>query len=127
MSIQNLVFQWELDAMIPNRDTPYPHLPPEDEAQRRMSFIEEELEELLEAERAGDLVEIADALGDLVWVIYGAAHAYGIDLDQVLDEIGRSNYTKLEGGSTLDTNGKLVKGPAYETPDIEKILLHQGM
>lgn len=126
MSIQDLIYMWEADAQIPHRSIHYPHWPERDEIDRRLSFIEEEFEELLEAERDRDLVGVADALGDLIWVIYGTANAFGIDLDEVLEEISRSNDTKLIDAS-FSEEGKLEKGPYYDPPMIEDILERQGM
>lgn len=90
----------------------------------RLDLIKEELSELEKAEFFDNLVEVADALGDLVYVIYGMALAYGIDLDKVLEEIHRSNMTKLgEDGKVIKReDGKVLKGPNYQKPDIAKVL-----
>jgi NTP pyrophosphatase (non-canonical NTP hydrolase) len=92
----------------------------------RMALIEEEVEELREASRGRDLVAIADALGDCVYVLYGTALTYGIDLDAVLAEIHRSNMSKLgpEGKPLLRPDGKVIKGPFYTPPDLTNIVGH---
>ena len=78
---------------------------------RRCEFIEEEARELRAAVEADDLVGAADALGDLVYVVYGTALHFGIDLDAVVQEIHRSNMTKSPAG-----DAKAVKGPGYKAP-----------
>ena len=90
----------------------------------RHSLIAEELSEFLEACTRDDLVGVADALGDLAYVVYGAAVTYGIDLDTVVAEIHRSNMTKLGGdGKPLRReDGKILKGPSYESPHLKPIL-----
>ncbi len=87
------------------------------------------LEEYLEYEAAlfaeNDVVALADALGDMVYVIFGTARVHGIDLDAVLEEIHRSNMTKMVGGKPLKAeNGKVLKGPKYEPPNLAKVLMH---
>ena len=86
----------------------------------RSNLIAEELAELNAALMASDIVEVADALGDLLYVVYGAAVSFGIDLEPVFDEIHRSNLTKDGGGHRGD--GKVVKGPDYEAPRLKEIL-----
>lgn len=90
----------------------------------RAGLIEEEFDELLDAMGAQDIVEMADALGDLLYVTYGAALAFGIDLDAVVDEIHRSNMSKLDadGKPIHREDGKVLKGPRYSRPDIESVL-----
>jgi predicted HAD superfamily Cof-like phosphohydrolase len=90
----------------------------------RQALIEEEVEELAAAARAGDLIGIADALADIVYVAYGTAHVYGIDLDAVLDEVHASNMTKLgaDGLPIRRADGKVLKGPDYRPPDIAAVL-----
>lgn len=83
----------------------------------RGDLLAEEYKEYTDAEAADDLVEIADALGDMVYVIYGTALTYGIDLDAVIAEIHRSNMTK-----ETHPSGKAAKGPGYEPPDIRAVL-----
>ena len=79
----------------------------------RQALIEEEVGELQAAAGAGDLVGVADALADIVYVAYGTAHVYGIDLDAVLDEVHASNMTKLgaDGRPVRRADGKILKGP----------------
>lgn len=90
----------------------------------RQSLIEEEVAELAAAARAGDIVGVADALADIVYVAYGTAHVYGIDLDAVLDEVHASNMTKLgaDGRPVRRADGKVLKGPDYRPPDIAAVL-----
>lgn len=90
----------------------------------RLALIEEEVGELREAAEAGDIVGIADALADIVYVAYGSAHVYGIDLDAVLDEVHASNMTKLgqDGRPVRRADGKVLKGPGYRAPDVKAVL-----
>ena len=81
------------------------------------ALIEEELEELRDAEAADDLVAVADALADIIYVAHGTAIAYGIDLDAVLAEVHRSNMTK-----TPNPTGKALKGSEYSPPNIAAVL-----
>jgi predicted HAD superfamily Cof-like phosphohydrolase len=95
-----------------------------DQVELRLALIEEEVGELAEAARAGDLVGVADALADIVYVAYGTAHVYGIDLDAVLDEVHSSNMTKLgaDGRPIRRADGKVLKGPGYRPPNIAAVL-----
>ena len=108
---------------LPLRDTPSAEV---DAAQvtLRQALIEEEVGELQRAAGAGDLVGVADALADIVYVAYGTAHVYGIDLDAVLDEVHASNMTKLgaDGRPVRRADGKILKGPGYRAPDIAAVL-----
>jgi predicted HAD superfamily Cof-like phosphohydrolase len=90
----------------------------------RISFLQEEFDEYVEAARAGDLAAVADALADMVYVIHGTALAYGIPLDEVVAEVHRSNMTKLgaDGRPILRTDGKVVKGPGYAAPEIAAVI-----
>src|ERR1700712_2044034 len=90
----------------------------------RLALIEEEVAELRQAAVAGDLVGIADALADIIYVAYGSAHVYGIDLDSVLDEVHASNMTKLgaDGRPIRRADGKVLKGPDYRPPNVKAIL-----
>ena len=90
----------------------------------RHELIREELEELHEAMGAKDIIEIADALTDLLYVVYGAGHAFGIDLDACFVEVHESNMSKLgEDGKPIKRfDGKVVKGPNFFAPDLKKIL-----
>jgi predicted HAD superfamily Cof-like phosphohydrolase len=90
----------------------------------RVSLIEEELSELKEAIKNKDIKEVADALTDILYVTYGAGHAFGIDLDKCFDEVQRSNMSKLDenGKPIFDEYGKVLKGPNYFIPNLEKFL-----
>lgn len=105
-----------------------PQLPDPALTDLRYSLIEEELCELREAIDSRDLVAVADALGDIVYVTYGAAVSFGIKLDVVLAEIHRSNMSKLglDGRALLDERGKVVKGPNYSPPNLFPILNSQS-
>lgn len=103
---------------------PSPAIIDDGRAALRIELIREELQELREAVVANDLVAIADALGDLDYVVNGAAIEYGIDLPKVTKEIHRSNMTKLgpEGKPIYREDGKILKGKDYEPPNIAPIL-----
>lgn len=90
----------------------------------RIDLIEEELDELKEAIKNNDLVEIADALTDILYVTYGAGHAFGLDLDACFKEVQASNMSKLgeDGKPIYRDDGKILKGPNYFTPDLKKVL-----
>mgnify|MGYP001395590684 FL=1 len=90
----------------------------------RISLINEELEEFKEAIRNNDLKEAADALTDILYVTYGAGHAFGINLDKCFDEVQRSNMSKLgeDGKPIYNELGKVMKGPKYFKPDLSKFL-----
>ncbi len=90
----------------------------------RLELIREEYAELIDAIHQGDIVETADALGDMVYVIYGMAIEFGIPLDKVLDEIQRSNMSKLDenGNPIYREDGKVLKGANWFPPDIEGVL-----
>ena len=90
----------------------------------RVSLIEEELSELKEAIKNKDIKEVADALTDILYVTYGAGHAFGIDLDKCFDEVQRSNMSKLDenGKPIFNEYGKVLKGPNYFKPNLEKFI-----
>ena len=90
----------------------------------RVSLIQEELDELKEAMQNKDLLEVADALTDLLYVTYGAGHAFGINLDKCFDEVQNSNMSKLDenGKPIYNEFGKVMKGPNYFKPDLSKFL-----
>ena len=90
----------------------------------RIDLIKEELEELQEAMKNKDLLEVADALTDILYVTYGAGHAFGIDLDKCFDEVQNSNMSKLgENGEPIyNESGKVMKGPNYFKPDLSKFV-----
>ena len=90
----------------------------------RYDLIKEELEELKTAMENKDLLEVADALTDILYVTYGAGHAFGIDLDRCFEEVQNSNMSKLdEGGKPIyNESGKVMKGPKYFKPDLSKFV-----
>jgi predicted HAD superfamily Cof-like phosphohydrolase len=90
----------------------------------RYDLIKEELEELKEAMRNRDLLEVADALTDILYVTYGAGHAFGIDLDKCFEEVQSSNMSKLgeDGKPIYNESGKVLKGPKYYKPDLTKFI-----
>ncbi len=91
----------------------------------RLDLIEEEVQELRDGLGRGSLLEIADALTDILYVVYGAGHAFGIDLDDCFHEVHRSNMTKLgeDGRPLYREDGKVMKGPNYEEPDLTQYIL----
>jgi predicted HAD superfamily Cof-like phosphohydrolase len=93
----------------------------------RVNLIEEELAELRNAGETHDLVEIADALGDLLYVVYGTAVTYGIDLEPVFSEIHRSNMSKGDPDAAVRCDGKVLKGPNYSPPRVAEVLERQIM
>lgn len=111
---------------VPVQSTPL--FPAHDRVRLRASLIEEEYLELCEAEAVRDLVEVADALADMLYIIHGTALEYGIPLDAVVAEVHRSNMSKLgdDGLPVRRYDGKVLKGPNYTPPDIASILKAQG-
>jgi predicted HAD superfamily Cof-like phosphohydrolase len=96
-------------------------------ARLRIALLEEEVGEFAEAVAAADLAAIADALADIVYVAYGTAVTYGIDLDMVLGEVHRSNMSKLgkDGQPLIREDGKVIKSDQYVPPDIARVLERQ--
>ena len=90
----------------------------------RIDLIKEELEELIDAIKKKDLLEVADALTDILYVTYGAGHAFGIDLDKCFEEVQNSNMSKLDknGKPIYNDAGKVMKGPNYFKPDLSKFI-----
>ena len=90
----------------------------------RYDLIKEELDEFEEAIKSKNLKEIADSLTDILYVTYGAGHAFGIDLDKCFDEVQRSNMSKLgeDGKPIFNENGKVMKGPKYFEPNLKKFV-----
>ena len=90
----------------------------------RIDLIKEELDELQEAMKNNNLLEVADALTDILYVTYGAGHAFGIDLDKCFDEVQNSNMSKLgENGEPIyNDSGKVMKGPNYFKPNLSKFV-----
>ena len=101
-----------------------PTLPSAHLAKLRLELIREEFEELTIATNAMDIVEIADALTDILYVVYGAGHAFGIDLDECYQEVHRSNMSKLgaDGKPIYREDGKILKGPDYFHPNLADII-----
>tara|TARA_B100000900_G_C20588330_1_gene720581 strand:- start:1140 stop:1616 length:477 start_codon:yes stop_codon:yes gene_type:complete len=101
-----------------------PTWPDFDTRELRLELIAEELDELSDAVADRDMIEIADALTDLLYVVYGAGHAFGIDLDECFREVHASNMSKLgpDGRPIHREDGKVMKGPGYFKPDLENIL-----
>lgn len=100
------------------------HLPDNDARGLRVDLLLEEFEEYINAENKNDIVEIADALGDMMYIIMGTAVEYGIHLDAVLKEIHRSNMSKVgsSGKPIFREDGKLLKPESYSPPDIKKVM-----
>ena len=90
----------------------------------RIDLIKEELDELQEAMKNNNLLEVADALTDILYVTYGAGHAFGIDLDKCFEEVQNSNMSKLDenGKPIYNESGKVMKGPNYFKPDLSKFV-----
>ena len=90
----------------------------------RLDLIEEELGELKDAMKNNDLLEVADALTDILYVTYGAGHAFGINLDKCFEEVQNSNMSKLDaaGEPIYNDVGKVMKGPNYFKPDLSKFI-----
>ena len=90
----------------------------------RISLINEELEELKQAISEKNLIEVADALTDILYVTYGAGHAFGINLDECFEEVQSSNMSKLDenGKPIYNDSGKVMKGPNYFKPDLSKFV-----
>tara|TARA_B100000161_G_scaffold130889_1_gene92834 strand:+ start:238 stop:609 length:372 start_codon:yes stop_codon:yes gene_type:complete len=90
----------------------------------RLDLIKEELNELSDAMKKRDLLEVADALTDILYVTYGAGHAFGINLDKCFEEVQNSNMSKLDknGKPIYNENGKVMKGPNYFKPDLSKFI-----
>ena len=92
--------------------------------QLRIDLIQEELNELKEAISSNDIIEVADALTDILYVTYGAGHSFGINLDKCFDEVQDSNMSKLDENKQpiYSENGKVMKGPNYYPPNFKKII-----
>ena len=90
----------------------------------RYELIREELDEFKEALKNKDILEVADALTDILYVTYGAGHAFGIDLDKCFEEVQQSNMSKLDekGKPIYNKSGKVMKGPSYFKPDLTKFV-----
>ena len=101
-----------------------PAFPSEKISKLRYDLIKEELDEFKEALNDKNLKEIADSLTDILYVTYGAGHAFGIDLDKCFDEVQRSNMSKLgaDGKPIYNEHGKVMKGPNYFEPNLKKFI-----
>ena len=101
-----------------------PSFPKDNIIKLRINLIKEELLELEEALKEKNIEETADALTDILYVTYGAGHAFGIDLDKCFDEVQKSNMSKLDkfGNPIYNDQGKVMKGPLYFKPNFKKIL-----
>ena len=102
-----------------------PKMPDTNLAALRLDLITEEVQELRDGLGKNSMLEIADALTDILYVVYGAGHAFGIDLDECFNEVHRSNMTKLgeDGRPLYRDDGKVMKGPNYEDPNLEQFLV----
>ena len=99
-----------------------PSFPNKKIVQLRYNLIKEELDELYSAIKDKDIIEVADALTDLLYVVYGAGHSWGINLDKCFAEVQRSNMSKLgKGGKPIyNEHGKVMKGPNYSKPNLKQ-------
>ena len=120
---QRMVRDFHEGFGLPRNDSPA--WPGEIAHRLRVNLIEEELAELRNAGETHDLVEIADALGDLLYVVYGTAVTYGIDLEPVLSEIHRSNMSKGDPEIVRRPDGKILKGDRYSPPRVSEVLQTQ--
>lgn len=124
MKVSEMVAAFHRAFGIPIRPSPTTCVP---EYELRLRLLHEEVGEYRDAVKEDDVVGIADGLADIVYIAYGTALAYGIDLDAVLEEVHRSNMSKLgeDGQPILRPDGKVLKGPNYSPPDIATVLLRQ--
>ena len=101
-----------------------PEFPDAETTNLRLELISEELNELYDAMEAKDIVGVADALTDILYVTYGAGHAFGVDLDKCFEEVQNSNMSKLDenGKPIYNESGKVMKGPNYFKPDLSKFV-----
>ena len=101
-----------------------PNFPDSKIVQLRIDLIQEELNELKEAINKNDIVEVADALTDILYVTYGAGHSFGVDLDSCFNEVQQSNMSKLgdDGKPIYNEHGKVMKGPNYFAPNLKKVM-----
>jgi predicted HAD superfamily Cof-like phosphohydrolase len=120
---QEQVREWMLKA---DQDCPVkPKLPEESVAKLRYHLIQEELDEFDEADNKEEIVEVADALADLMYVVLGTAVAYGIDLEPLFQEVHRSNMSKFIDGHRRE-DGKWIKGPSYSPANLQPIIEAQS-
>jgi NTP pyrophosphatase (non-canonical NTP hydrolase) len=113
---------WLTAAALSVREHPTLEVPPR-EREMACALIEEEAAEFRAAVEASDLVEIADAVADLIWVVLEAGIAFGIPIEETFAEVHRSNLTKIESGEpVVDAVGKMVAGPSFSAPELLPIL-----
>lgn len=127
VDIASAVAEFHTAFNLPMRDVPSGEIDRR-LAKLRVALLEEEVGEFVAASEKGDLVGIADALADIVYVVYGTALTYGVDLDAVLSEVHRSNMSKLDSGGKplIRDDGKVLKSDRYFPPDIEAVLGRQA-
>lgn len=115
---------WKFHETYNLARTRTPNLPDEAMRNLRKDLLAEEYQEYLDGEKNNDLVEIADALGDIIYIAYGTGVAYGLPMDEIFNEIQRSNMSKLgeDGKPIYREDGKVLKGPNYSPPDIKTII-----
>ncbi len=121
---QKNVYDWHVAMGRSDINKLSPGFPDDNVCALRLRLIQEEADELRDAIASKDLTGVADALGDLLYVVYGAGCAFGLDLEQIFDEINRSNMTKQ--GAADREDGKIQKGPNYEPPRISPIIASQA-
>lgn len=122
--INKLQMVYEFHKKFNSHISSSPTLPKDDERSLRISLLSEEYQEYLLGEKNNDLVEIADALGDMLYIIYGTAVSYGLPIDAIFQEIHDSNMSKLDknGNPIYREDGKILKGDNYFKPDLKKII-----
>ena len=124
MNVNEVIANRAIEILGGKKGTKKPVHPNDHVNKLRIDLIKEELEELTEAMNNKDLLEVADALTDILYVTYGAGHAFGIDLDKCFDEVQNSNMSKLDenGKPIYNESGKVMKGPNYFKPDLSKFV-----
>ena len=124
---QGEVLDFQLAGRQETNLTNGPAIPSEETKALRERLLVEEVEEFIVAQRNNDMVAVADGLADVLYVVLGAANAWGIKLGPVFKEVHRSNMTKVvEGELVIDEHGKVLKPPHYDPPDIAGVLAQQG-
>jgi predicted HAD superfamily Cof-like phosphohydrolase len=115
----------DFHEMVGSYTGEWPHVPPEPVQQLRINLLSEELAEYVRAARRGNVVQVADALADLLYVVYGTALAWGIGMAPIFTEVQRSNMSKL--GSKMRSDGKVLKptNGQFSPPELEPLLMAQ--
>lgn len=116
---------WEFHTAFNQKRETVPALPDADTRALRKRLLDEEFNEYLEGEANDDLVEIADALADIIYIAYGTGVSYGLPMDAIFNEVHRSNMSKLDpetGKPIYREDGKVLKGALYSPPDIEGVI-----